>query len=315
MHATIAFALSIFHPVLLFVLAPVVLGVVHVAADVRYLVLRRRLARSWRRVVVAFCAVFVLLAILSLFGWVPWSERTQFGLVGVWAMTGVAMGFSRSRAWWRAAAGSMLVVTVSTIALCWPHAFRIAYLHGHNLIALAVWPLFFRHPMKLLRLLGVLVVLVAGLLVTGVTHRVSLESPGSRQFGLHVLELSDWVAPALRADVAIGVTSAFVFLQAIHYSIWLSVVPQAAMPGQGTLSFRQSARSLCADFGHGGVKLLIGCIAAILLLATVSVTHASTTYMTLATFHGHLELVLLLYFWVAREALAEEAFGSARGSR
>lgn len=307
LHAVVVFMLSIYYPVLLFVLAPVLLGVAHLAADVRYLVLRRRLGRWWQRAVIGACAAFVLLAALAQLGWVRWPERAEFGLAATWAMAGVIAGSLKSRAWTRVTVGVALVLAAATVALCWPRAFRLAYLHAHNLIALAVWPLFFRSRLKLLSLLRVPILLAAGLLATGITYRASLGSPGVRQFGLHVLELSDWVAPTLRADWAIGVTSAFVFLQAVHYSVWLSVIPQSAMPGQGTLSFRQSARSLRADFGSLGTVALLAAIAAIILFATTGAPRASATYMSLALFHGYLELVLLLYFWVAREPLAQGA--------
>lgn len=314
LHATVALVLSIHYPVLTFVLAPVCLGVAHVAADVRYLVLRRGLEPVWRRVVVAACTVFVLAAVLTLFGWLPWSERAQFGLAATWAGAGVVLASRRSRAWKRAGIGLLLVVAVAGVAWRWPSAVRLAYLHAHNLVALAVWPLFFRRRLPLLSALRGPIVLAAGLLAGGVAAGATLHAPGVRQWGLTVLDLSVWLAPAVRVDTAVGITSAFIFLQAIHYSVWLSVIPQAAMAGQGTLSFRQSARALRADFGTAGTLAVVGGIAAVLLFATTNAPRASATYMSLALFHGYLELVLLLYFWVAREPLAGGPI-AARGAR
>jgi hypothetical protein len=306
LHAAAAFVLAVYYPVLLFVLGPVVLGVAHVAADVRYLVLRRRLEGWWRYVVVASCSAFVLLAVLAQLRWFRLSDRVEFGLAVGWAVTGVVAGALESRAFGRAMLGVALSAAVAAAAFSWPRGFRLAYLHGHNLVALAVWPLFFRRRLALLGWLRVPIVGAAVLLASGVAYRASLASPGARQFGLHVLELSDWVAPVLRADLAVGLTSAFVFLQAVHYSVWLSIVPQAAMAGEGTLSFRQSYRSLRADFGGLGFALVLVCMLGVLLFATAGAPRASATYLGLAMFHGYLELVLLLYFWIARRPLTLE---------
>src|SRR5688500_3003264 len=63
--ALVAFVLAVFMPSLLLVLGPILFGVAHIAADVRYLVLRRGLARWWQLVIWSFCAVLVALRGLS----------------------------------------------------------------------------------------------------------------------------------------------------------------------------------------------------------------------------------------------------------
>ncbi len=60
-HAIVAFALAATFPMLLFVLGPVLLGVVHVGSDVRYLVLRRKLPAWWKNVVWAGCLMLIAL--------------------------------------------------------------------------------------------------------------------------------------------------------------------------------------------------------------------------------------------------------------
>ena len=139
---------------------------------------------------------------------------------------------------------------------------------------------------------------LALVLACGVFYRVSLASPGAHQFGVHALDLASTLSPFARADLALGVTSAFVFLQAVHYAIWLNVIPQAEQPGEGTLSFRQSGRGLLGDFGALGLGLVVVLVLAVIGAATLSPLRASTSYLSLALFHGYLEVVLLLYFWV-----------------
>ncbi|HTN88668.1 MAG TPA: hypothetical protein VL242_33545, partial [Sorangium sp.] len=64
-----AFTMAVLAPSALLVLGPVLLGVLHVASDVRYLVLRRGLPPWWRSVVWAACAALIgLRAAQELFG-------------------------------------------------------------------------------------------------------------------------------------------------------------------------------------------------------------------------------------------------------
>ncbi len=302
-HAGAAFALAVYFPVLLFVLAPIALGVLHVASDVRYLLLRRQLPAWWRGVVVAACLILVGLPALSLLRLVRLPERLDLALVACWAVLGVLAGASKSNAWGRAGVGLALALGVGASALWFPREFRMVFLHAHNLVALAVWPLFYRARPRGMPLMLVPILAAALCLASGACYRLSLESPGVAQFGVHVLAVSTWLAPQVRADYAIGITSAFVFLQAIHYSIWLSVIPQGEMPGEGTLTFRRTARALVADFGPIGLVFVVVVALGFAGGALIDAPRASASYMSLAMFHGYLELVLLLYFWVARTPL------------
>jgi hypothetical protein len=314
LHALVAGLLAVYFPVLLFVLAPVLLGVVHVAADVRYLVLRRRLAGWWRSTVVVACVALFALQGLALLHAVGRVENVELGLVSLWALLGVAGAAYESKAWRRAGVGLLLVLLLAAAALAFPRGFRQAFAHAHNLVVLFVWPLFFRRRPNALVALRVPIALLALLLASGALYRASLASPGAAWGRVHVLDLARALSPFERADLAIGLTSAFVFLQAVHYAIWLSVIPQAEQPGEGPLSFRQTARSLVADFGGAGLGFVALAAAAVLLAALRDPWRASTSYLSLALFHGYLELVLLLYFWIAGIRLSGrvEAAGAAR---
>src|SRR5262245_43171265 len=54
-HALVALVLTILMPTVLIVLGPILLGVAHVAADVRYLVLRRKLPAWWKNAIWIGC--------------------------------------------------------------------------------------------------------------------------------------------------------------------------------------------------------------------------------------------------------------------
>jgi hypothetical protein len=297
----VAFAGALYFPVLLFVLGPILLGVAHVAADVRYLVLRRRLESWWQNAVWAGCAALVAIRVVEELGLSANTANaetlTAAAFVGTAIFAGVRGGGSRRRA---VAAAAML--TAATLgALSHPTTARLVFVHAHNLIALVLWVYLFARR----RAVAVPVALVAlgvALLASGALSSTTLASPGVRAFGLHAFVMSDWVAPFDSPRLALGVACAYVFLQSVHYGVWLSFVPQEELQGQGTLTFRMSARSLFTDLGTGGVAAVVIAALAVIGGAYFGIHRARSLYLSLAMFHGYLELALLAFFFVRREA-------------
>jgi len=134
-------------------------------------------------------------------------------------------------------------------------------------------------------------------LVSGALFRQTLTSPFVSSFHLHVLAIASWIAPFANVKTAVGVTTAFVFLQAVHYSVWLSWIPQEQQQSRGTPTYRMSVRSLFADLGTGGVAAVVVAAGAVLVGACFQLQRARSLYISLATFHGYVELALLAFFW------------------
>jgi hypothetical protein len=149
-----------------------------------------------------------------------------------------------------------------------------------------------------------LVALLSVGLAAGTGYRITLNFGGAQGFHRHVLEIADWVAPSLRADYAIGITSAYVFLQSVHYLVWLFLNPQRAQRGEGTLTFAMSARSLLKDFGPIGLTVVVVLGLGVLCAAVFDAPRAQRTYLSLGMFHAYLELALLSYFWILDKARA-----------
>jgi hypothetical protein len=99
----------------------------------------------------------------------------------------------------------------------------------------------------------------------------------------------------------------------VHYLIWLVVIPCqdrgtargsaiAASP-QPPLIGCWPARvltSVQSDLGRLGLVTIVLASAATILAGLLQPRATRTLYLSLATFHVYLELVMLLYFWVAR---------------
>jgi hypothetical protein len=296
-HATLAFGLSVFAPMLLFVLGPVLLGVVHVAADVRYLVLRQELAKYWRSLVWMFCAALVLVRVLWEAGVPGDVARVETLLVMSFVLFAIVVAARQSRNHARTLVASSSLCVIAGLTLQYPLEARLVAAQLHNLVALALWAILLRERVRLLLVPLLVVLTFAGVLLSGAFHQVSLAA-GSTAFGLHVLEAAAWLCPGLREDYAIGLVSCYVFLQSIHYAVWLMLIPQQQTPAQGTLTFRMSARSLLKDFGALSLAAVGLTALFVLVSACFDVHRTRTLYLSLAMFHTYLELAFLAYFWV-----------------
>ena len=298
-HALVAFALSVLYPAALIVLGPVLLGVAHVAADVRYLVLRRILPRWWQTTVWAFCAALIAVRAMAEFHVLRGHlDRVELGLAALWAGIGLAAGYRESRGVLRLAFGLVVLVLLSVLALRDPLRARLVFAQAHNVVAILLFATLFRRRLAPLVVPAIAVTAGALLLASGRMYAVTMQHDTSI-FGLHALAAADFIAPGLRADHALGLTAAYAFLQSIHYAVWLVFIPQDAARGPGLVSFRTSVRSLIRDFGPSGLAAIGLAAAAVLGFACVNALRTRTIYLSLALFHGYLELALFAYFWAA----------------
>ncbi|WP_437976860.1 hypothetical protein WMF11_06780 [Sorangium sp. So ce295] len=315
-----AFTMAVFAPSALLVLGPILLGVLHVAADVRYLVLRRGLPSWWRGVVWTACAALVgLRGAQELFGSAAALLRAEHALLAAWLGAAVVAGALASRAWRRVALAAAAAVALSAAALAAPRGFRLVLAHAHNLVALALWLALFRRRVRAVAWPLGLVLAGTALLASGAMTSLTLRAGWLDAFGLHLLLASDWLAPGLPTRAAVALTACYAFLQSVHYAVWLLLIPQEDHPGQRTTTFRMSARSLRRDFGDAGLAAVAAVAGLVLIGALRSALGTRNLVLSLASFHGYLELALLAYFYVrgdvgrrAAEACQERS-GRARG--
>jgi hypothetical protein len=309
LHALVAFALTVTVPTLLLAIGPILLGVAHVAADLRYLVLRRALPRWWLALVLGFCGgVFALRLAQELGANAVTVARVEYGVVSSWLALALVAGGAVSGRWRRVLGGLPLVVALGLYALAEPYVVRIAFTHLHNLVALGLWMALFRGRWRAALLPLALIATATAVLLSGQTFAWT-ESLGTLQLlGLHVLAASDWLAPGLPVKAAVGLTLSFAFLQSVHYSTWLLVVPQEDVRGQGTVTFRMAARALGREFSSIGFAALLLTAVVVIVGAFFDLARARNLYLSLAMFHGYLELALGCYFF------ARGGFGPARAS-
>jgi hypothetical protein len=287
-----AFTLTMLAPGVLFAVGPAVFGVAHVAADARYLVLRRALPRWWVTTIGAGC--FALFALRVLEGLFPgrWPFAATEAAIGwTWAFGGVVAAYVATRtasAARRALLAAPVLAALGAAAIAHPQVARLVFAHVHNVVAIALWFFLFRarrqFALPALALLAVFTfVLASGLAAPFV------DFGGANASRLVDESLFAWPA-WMPQRVALGLGLAFVMLQAVHYAVWLAFIPQDDLRAEGTMSFRMSLRAVARDLPPGLLAVTVIAALAVFGASFVDVHRTRQLYMSLAAFHGYLEL-------------------------
>jgi hypothetical protein len=278
----VAGVLALGLPWWLLALGPVVYGVPHVVADLRYLVIRPGLHR--RRIVWVVAGV-PLAAAGS--GWcsVPCGMAAAAGVA--WVSSGPG---------WRKVVVTAVAAGFGVAALHAGDISLVVFAHAHNLVAVLLWwswrpraggaegivPVVF----------GVLgaAILLGGLEPWGVE---AAWAPPGLGAATH-----DWLAPGVGEPWCTRWVVTYAFAQAVHYGIWLRLVPEEDRPQPTPRGFAASWRALVADLGPGltwGAVLLGLAFAG---WAVVDLAASRATYFRMAAFHGYLELAAAAWWFV-----------------
>ena len=311
-HAAVAFPVALLAPSLSLVLAPLVLGVPHVASDVRHLVARRGLPRGWVRALAAFAvALFATRVVAETHRFTDGSViRAEHALATACLLAGAVVG-ARAGGWRRSAWVSLAAAfVVGALSLVEPRALRAALVYGHNLIAIAIWLLLFRRGGRWSLLPVTAILLGATLLGSGALLAVTLRHGMLSAFGLHLGAAADMLAPGASDAGGMSLTTMFAFLQAVHYAIWLIAIPQDDGRPRGRPSISMTWRSLAHDLSPVGLRVTVALVALVAVAGIATPLRTRAVFLSLVTFHAWLELALLLFF-VARDGFARVPDSSA----
>jgi len=280
-----AFAGVALVPIVMLAVAPVVLGVPHVAADVRYLVVRRSVLarRAWLPLAVAAIACSVAAALGSL------RLMVGAGFAGVALAAALADGGARSSA--RRALVTAVVLALGAGAVMAPRTAALAMAQGHNVVAvaLALWLVRDKLPhawLPALLFAGGVAAIAAGAL------DAPLGAALARSGQTGALFASAVAPPAASSLVVVRAVGIFAFAQAVHYGAWLRLVPDGERAGERPIGYRHSLALLRDDFGRAA-PLVIMLSVALPLAACVALADVRAGYFTLAAFHGYLELAFV----------------------
>lgn len=280
-----ALILTVVAPLWLLALGPIALGVPHLLADVRYLVLRPGLHRRpelWAGIGVP------LLGLVLGFG----------SAVGLAAAAGAAVA-ARGRLGRRAAvfAGAVALVALAAWAREWT---TFVIVHGHNAVAIALWAAWRSRRERLHWVPIGLFAAVIAMLLTGVFDDLAAWAMVSSPIppGLGYARNAAWLAPGIDGPLALRLVLSFAFAQSVHYAVWLRLVPEDDRDRETARTLRRTVRELVADVGAVGAAATVLVAVAIAAWAVADLAAARTGYLHLALFHGYLEIAVAA-LWLA----------------
>lgn len=274
-HGLLATAIVLFCPLLALLVLPLIFGVAHVIGDVRWLIIREgSLSRAWAVILVPL-GVMTALRLMWLAGR-PWDPHAEMFL-GATAVVGGALSSNAG------SAARQIACVAAAVVLGWlavqdPQTAAMVFAHGHNAVALGFF-LFWSHkalgPTRV-GLLASALLLVLSALFAGVLP-VRDDVPVS---GFDFTSAASTLAPGAGPGIGRGAVLSFVLLQALHYSVWLHLVPAA-----------RGGRSARDDLGRW---LLVGAAlaVAVALAGIAEPVRVRGAYLAVATFHGWLELAI-----------------------
>lgn len=295
----VTFALTCLAPVWLLAIGPLVLGVPHLVADVRYLVARQGLHRR--------AAFWALVALPIAIVWIR--PGLTFGLVAI-AGAAIAARAPIGRRLAIAALAMLALLAYSRVG--WTA--DVIFAHAHNVIAVLLWwrwaprRRWFHRPTIALAALGG--ALVLGGAIDGVAWNAGRLAVPVAGIGLN--ELAVTLSPVADPTWSLRLVLFFAFAQSIHYAVWLRLVPEDDRPRAGIRSYTRSVRALVSDIGWPLFAIAALASAAFVAWGLLDAAAARDGYLRLALFHGPLELaVVVLLFLEGRAHITRRTAGSA----
>jgi hypothetical protein len=170
----------------------------------------------------------------------------------------------------------------------------VVFAHLHNGVALALW--WWLRPARDRRALVVPLLALTGavaILSGTLDPHVALLRVTEENGTFSLPALVSMLAPVSDPVLSVRFVLLFAFGQAVHYLVWLRLVPDDLRGRRAPRSFTASFRALRSDLGPA---LLLGTLlvwAALITSACVDAEAAWCAYMRLATFHGPLELACM----------------------
>lgn len=294
-----AFALVALAPLWLLLLSPLVLGVPHLLSDARSLLTHPHAPLHARRVgyvLVPLAAMLLTRLVAALGG--PFSLPLEVALGGTALCAAAAVAPARPAFRW-----ALLIAVSALTVLATFHATTtlLVFAHAHNGVALVLWWVLGRDA-RLARARALVFgafALGAGVILAGGLDAAF--SPHAQALGLSFEPLLAALAPGIEGPLAVRLVLLFAFAQAVHYTVWLRVIPQSPRyrTPETPPSLARTSSALRLEWGRVGLACALAACCALPLLATLSPTKARDTYLSLAAFHGWLELAALVFLAAA----------------
>jgi hypothetical protein len=283
----VALALTSTVPLFLLAVGPLVMGVPHVASDLRYLIFRHGIHRRWWLVIPA----------IGLYAahTVTFDARYAIGVVMFAALV------ARGKNHLRRALALGLAGAWMTLATLDGHQTALVFAHLHNFFALGFLWAWRPHRASKQHWLPIATFVAGAALILGgaidgvVEHFHGFEGTVGRTGIAWNLAL---YAPGVPWPWGARLVLLFAFAQSAHYSVWLRLVPEDDRPRETPRTWAATFAALRADMGLVVGTALFLLTVGLAVWAVIDLYEARMGYLRLVLFHGYLEMAAIALLFV-----------------
>jgi hypothetical protein len=211
--------------------------------------------------------------------------RVEIAIASAACVVAAKIGGAQTRHRVASTLGVAAVLVCVAMANMFPEAARAAVIVLHPAVAMAAWATVFRARGARARGWIPPLALVLGLTVALVAMAASL--PAEKPLAA----IAAIALPPFPSPLGAAIIRASIYLQSVHYAIWLLWIPHARTPREALPTFRMAARAWIHEIGGGVLFVAAGVMAVLCAVAAFAPRAAAEGYVFLAGAHGYLELV------------------------
>src|SRR5262249_20844959 len=157
--------------------------------------------------------------------------------------------------------------------------------------------------------------LALALILSGVTAAWSARLGGLSALGVDVNAVAAWLTPGTGIAFALPLALVHAFSDSVHYGAWLGLIPEEEARGEGSLTFKMTARSLLADLRGPGLIAVVLAMATVIAASLFNLAGTRRIYFSIAGFHGYLEVIVLVFLAVRGPRAVREELYRTRSCR
>lgn len=289
--------LSLFFPVWVAVVGPIIYGVPHIIASFRYSQVES--VPSTRSLFIGVWTLVTIYRVVTDLGF--WSHVKFVSDVDIellsFVLTLLVFGGIRRSSGFELLKSLALVMALLLSAWYLPLEFSAFLLLFHNAVAFIYWIARTRPGVEravALTCTFVFLALTAAILAGSFEFLYKIFSPQGfiARFNFGYEELGQVLVPhSGNYRVWFNFFVAYVFGQSLHYFVWLKAIPEQHLPSQTPVSFRISYEWLVRDFGRKVLAiLLISVVSTLAMWLVFNMNEARIIYFAIASYHGFHEL-------------------------
>jgi hypothetical protein len=290
--------MSLYLPLWQLALGPILWGIPHIIGDLRYLVIKKKLYRSY--------LFWGLVATpLAYFTYQPRVTTSMIALggAGIVAMAKRPLTSLHCLMSERIIRG-MLVIGVAVVgyylAKQHPYYAHFLLLHLHNIITIMIW-WFWRPRHNKWEQLPIWLIMLFTLLLLCMWDADSwrqVHAHSSAPLSLVYFEAT--LARVLPIDWRPQWVVVYGFLQSLHYLVWIRLIPEDNRQAETPITFKRSALTLKQDFSGFFILITIIAMSALLVWSTFNLAAARISYLHWISAHASLEVAVIGYLFVER---------------